>query len=217
MAEVLNWAQFDKEKLRDNIFKNSVALYQGLTFIDSQLGTEEEGIIDFLGVDKAGRPVIVDFDTQENDNLIIYSLSQVQWLVKIKSLIKRLYFNENVDFNQTPLILLIAPSFSDKAKSAIKQLSTIEIKFIEYRCLSVQGQDIVVFDEVFYNKKYSHKICLLDANNKEKEEILKRKPVEPEHMPHMREEKVIAAQGVALTAEEIAEFMSFDRSLSKPR
>ena len=155
MTVALHWGEIDKEKLRDIIFKNPEFVQQGLNVIDTQLGTEEEGIIEFLAVDKGGRLVLINFDTHENDNLLVSSLSQMQWLTKIENVLKRLYVKENVNFDQFPLLLIIAPFFSEKAKAAAKQITSHDIKFIEYKYMLVEGRDAVAFDEVFSNKSRS--------------------------------------------------------------
>src|SRR3972149_4900372 len=154
MTVALHWGEIDKEKLRDIIFKNPEFVQQGLSVIDTQLGTEEEGIIEFLAVDKDGRLVLINFDTRENDNLIVSSLSQAQWLTKLENVLKRLY--SNVNFDQFPVLLIIAPFFSEKVKAAAKQITSHDIKFIEYKYILVEGRDAVVFDEVFYNKSHNH-------------------------------------------------------------
>ena len=133
MTTIFRKIQIKKEKLKEIILKTPECLLPGLSFIDLKLGTEEEGFIDFLGVDKAGHLVIVNLATDDNEQILIAALSQMNWLEKNKGLIKKLFFSENVDFEQPPKILLVGPGFSGKLKSAAKQIMLREIKFVEFK------------------------------------------------------------------------------------
>ncbi len=212
MTSIFRNALIDKEKLREIILKNPEYLQPALSFIDLQLGSEEEGIIDFLGVDASGELVIVDFDTKVNNDLLISALSQMQWLKKNQSLLKRLFFSENIDFSQTPQVFLICPAFSEKSISAAKQLAWLDVKFIQFKYIVAEGQDAIVFEEVFCNKKHDRYLRPVRSKEADIEKILTFKPplVSPESLPRVEPS---VDEGISLTPEEIAEFMDFDKAL----
>ena len=120
MTSVFRRTNISKEKLREIITKNSQSLLDGLVFIDLRLDADECGVIDFIGVDIAGGLVIIDFDVECKNDLLITALSQAYWLKKNQGLIKRLFFSENIDYNKVPKILLIAESFSSKLIAALE-------------------------------------------------------------------------------------------------
>ena len=115
MTIIYEISQLDKKKLREIIIKNPGCLDPNLSFIDMDLGTDE-GIIDFLGIDKTGGLVIVNIDVKEKNEALISMLSQVHWLKKHKDLIKRLFLNENIDFTLPPQVYLVSSSFSEIQK-----------------------------------------------------------------------------------------------------
>jgi len=216
MTTIFYRAQIDKEKLREIILKNPGCLLHGLNFIDRQLGTEEEGIIDCFGVDKEGSPVIVNFDvTDNNDQILVDALSQMQWLKKNENFLKRLYFSENIDFNQSPQIVIVAASFSDKLKYAAKQLLWHDIRLIEYRYTVAADKDAIIFEEVFYNKRYAGARVSADSQKTKLKEALVSEPgvsFSPGQMDTAPE-----AEEIILTPEEMSEFLDFDCALDKEK
>lgn len=210
MTTVFHKTNISKEKLKDIIVKNPQSLMDGLTFIDFQLGTDEQSIIDFLGVDGTGRLVLVNFDIGSNDGMFLAVLSQMHWLKKNQALIKRLFFSENIDFSLDPQILLVSDSFSEKLKSAAKQIKPQDIKLVEFKYITAQGKDAIIFEEIFDSKN-----PLPGETSIAKEEISQEDPEQPcakqVKMPMLILEKVFLSQ------EETAEFMEFDKTLAEKK
>ncbi len=221
MTTIFHNAQIDKEKLRDIILKNPQTLLSGLSFIDLQMSTEDDGIIDFLGVDPHGRLVIVNFDINANDNMLINVLSQIQWLKKNQGLIKRLFFSESISFENPFQIVLVGPAFSNKLQAAVKQLSGKDIKLLNYKYIVSKSDDAIMFDEVFSNLKsnaiqtskpeidgkQSDKIEYAVLNKKE---VIVEKSDSISKIETIEEEQSPLYDVITLTPEEIAEFMDFD-------
>ncbi len=212
MTKVFRRAKIDKEKLRQVILKNPRCLLPGLGFIDFQLGTQEEGVIDFLGVDKAGRLVIVDFDTEADDGILIGALSQAQWLKRNEALIKRLFFSENVDFKYPARIILVCPSFSEKLKQAVKQIVCKELHLVEFKYLVDAQEEAMIFDEVFCNNNSYARLDLDEADEQlapeEAKVTLKESAPEKLNM----KEPISLFEEITLTPEEITEFINFDKN-----
>ncbi|MBU4305411.1 MAG: hypothetical protein KJ893_07325 [Candidatus Omnitrophica bacterium] len=216
MTTIYYRAQIDKEKLREIILKNPGCLLHGLNFIDQQLGTEEEGVIDCFGVDKTGGPVIVNFGvTDNNDQILVDALSQMQWLKKNENFLKRLYLSENVDFNQSPQIVIVAASFSDKLKYAAKQLLWHDIRLIEYRYTVAADKDAIIFEEVFYNKRAAGVRVNAASPKPELKEVLAPEP--GASFSPVQADTASEAEEITLTPEEMAEFLDFDRALDKEK
>lgn len=213
MTTVFYRAQIDREKLREIILKNPGYLQQGLSFIDHQLGTQEQGIMDFLGVDKSGRLVVVNFEIEKNDLVLVAALSQIQWLKRNESLIKRLFFSENVDFNKRARILIIGPEFSEKLVSSVKQISGREIKLVEFKYIVADGKDAIIFEEIFSNQESSSRFDsdLLQKKAGIKEFISSGFSLDSEEI----EKPLPELEEISLTPEEKAEFMDFDKELGK--
>jgi len=220
MTTIFHNALISKEKLREIILKNPQTLLSGLSFIDLQMSVDEGGIIDFLGVDTAGCLVIVNFDIISDDHMLIDVLSQMQWLKKNQGLIKRLFFSENICFEKTPQIVLLAPAFSNKLEDAVKQLTAKDLKLLNYKYIVSESDDAIIFDEVFSNLKLNSEQALKSKNEdkqldkieyavlSEKDEIEENS--DSEKIEAIEEEKSPLYDVITLTPEEIAEFMDFD-------
>lgn len=214
MTRVFQKTNIESEKLRDIILKNPEYLQSNLSFIDSQLGIQDEGIIDFLATDTDGKMVIVNFDVKENNNLLICALSQMQWVSKNKNLLKRLFFSENLDFSRQPKIILIAPSFSKELEQAARELFSLDLKFIKYQYMITKGEEAILFEDVFDNR-YGQGISQPRVPQTKAKEFLNfPSPVVPQAVAAT---VVPEPEEISLTPEEIAEFMDFDMFLKKEK
>lgn len=214
MTTIFEKSQIDRGKLREIIIKNPGCLDKGLSFIDKDLGTED-GIIDFLGVDKSGGLVVVNIDIEKSNEALISVLSQIQWLKKSRNLIKRLYPKKKIDFSLRPKIYLVSSSFSEKLKSASKQILMEDIKLIRFKYLSNKDQKAIFFEEIFCNlvsAEHSHPIKKEESKAEELGTFKPARVVEDElnvNSSEIRQDKI--------TPEEVAEFMDFDRTSLKER
>jgi hypothetical protein len=219
MTTIFRKSVIDKEKLRQIILKNPQSLMKGLSFIDLQLSTDECGLIDFLGVDTNGRMVLIGFDTGLNDNRIMELLSQMQWLKKNEGLIKRLFFSESVDFEQSVHMVLVAPEFSGKTLMASRQLDCKNIKLIQYNYIVTSADDAIIFDEVFSNFAAENAVkevpVMIKHQVVEKEQhadFLDNSIVKQQKQEGAKQKAAVEYEMATLTPEEIAEFMSFEIS-----
>ncbi len=223
MTTVFHRTSISEEKLKDIITKNPRSLMDGLTFIDFQLATDEQGTIDFLGVDGTGRLVVVNFDVDSSDLMFITALSQTHWLKKNHGLIKRLFFSENIDFSLEPRILLISSGFSGKLKSAAKQTKLQNIKLVEFKYITAQGKDAIIFEEVFAGKNAlsaetlpaEEEKILVQEKNIPEEEMPQESPARPDE-EQARIPRLIL-EDVSLCPEEIAEFMEFEKATEEKK
>ncbi len=223
MTTVFHRTNISKEKLKDIITKNPQSLMDNLTFIDLQLATDEHGTIDFLGVDGTGRLVLINFDVDSSDAMFITALSQMHWLKKNHGLIKRLFFSENIDFSLEPQMLLVSAGFSGKLKSAVKQTKLQDIKLVEFKYITAQAEDAIIFEEVFTSKNGSsaetlpveeEKISVQEENIPD-DEMSQENPAHPDKDPVQIPRLIL--EDVSLSQEEIAEFMEFEKTLEEKK
>ncbi len=223
MTTVFHRTNISKEKLKEIIAKNPHSLMDGLSFIDFQLATDEQGVIDFLGVDGTGRLVLVNFDTDANDAMFITALSQIYWLKKNHGLIKRLFFSENIDFSLEPQMLLVAGGFSGKLKYALKQTKLQDIKLVEFKYITAQGKDAIIFEEVFAGRNdllaetspaEEEKMPLRQENSPE-EEMSQESLAQPDEGQVLKTRTIL--EEVPLSQEEIAEFLDFEKTLQEKK
>ena len=210
MTILFRRAHIEKEKLREIIFKNPESLEPGLRFIDCRLGTAEEGVIDFLGVDKSGRLAIVNCEVAKDDAMMLTALSQMHWLKKNESLVKRLFFSENIDITQTPQIILINESFSEKVMSAVPQLISYDVRLVEFKYIIAGSNDAIMFEDVLHTKNLTNIAASFHRESPQnKPEICA--PAPAASAEESGEKTELSFDDIVLTPEEIAEFMKFDR------
>ncbi|MFH1459840.1 MAG: hypothetical protein ABIG64_05645 [Candidatus Omnitrophota bacterium] len=236
MERVFQKQKIPRKKLKEIILKNPEALSPGLSFIDLELGTQENGFMDFLGIDDTGRLVVVNFDIESaNEGILEGTLSQLQWLKDNETLIKRLFFNENIDFNRAAEIILVCDCFSKKIQSAAKQLELNDIKLIEVKYVVNQDIEGVIFEKIFDNKQQGqlsavtlHKTIEIEQDETlsspgeipaEKKITKKFKPaiVSPvlqkrTSSENIQKKEALSLDDINLTPEEIAEFMDFNKT-----
>lgn len=223
MTTVFHKASISREKLSEIIKKNPASLMDGLFFIDEHMEAGEQGVIDYLGVDAAGRLVLVNLCTSSDEGMFIAALSQMYWLKKNNGLIKRLFFSENIDFSQQAQILLVASGFPNKLINAVKQVTSQNIKLVEFKYIIAQDSDAIMFEEIFTSK--SSFVPMSSPAVQEKlvvpqESTVKRKMLEESSFPQ-QEQPVktprLILEDVSLSQEEIAEFMEFEKTLEEKK
>ncbi len=214
MTTIFKTSQIDRGKLREIIINNPGCLDPALSFIDKDISTDE-GIIDFLGVDKTGGLVIVNIDIEKSDEALISVLSQIQWLKKSESLIKRLYSDEKIDFSLPTKIYLVSSCFSEKIKSAVKQILMENIKLIRFKYLSNKDQKAIFFEEIFCNLVTGEPGRPVKEEKSKAADFLTFNPTNVAE-GELNVDSSQAGQG-KITPEEIAEFMDFDKTLLKER
>jgi hypothetical protein len=214
MITIFRKSQIDRERLREVILKNPDCLDPNLNFIDVDLNTKE-GTIDLLGIDSTGQLVIVYVDIEERNEVLTSVLSQIHWLKKYESLLKRLFSGKNIDFTQSPQVYLVSSYFSEKLKAAVKQIVIQKIKLIQFNYLNHKDQDAIFFEEVFCTQEYGEKIRPTSDVKSEDEELLTFEST----VISENKKDVLSPGGeeITLTPEEIAEFKDFDKTKEKEK
>lgn len=219
MTVALRRTRIKKEKLREIISENPDAIHHGLRFIDQELSTGECGVIDLLGVDAAGRLMILSIATEENIEMLVSVLSQLQWMKTHEGIMNRLLTGKNVDCNHCPGVLLVAPAFSEKLKEAAKQVRGVDMKLIVFEYFIADDSDAAcdaaAFEQIFHSVHSGHdrsstgKKCMENGNDF---------PVKSSSDLKYQSRNVLPSyNNVILTAEEIGEFIDFNKDVTRKK
>ena len=213
MTTIFYKSQISCDKLKEIIVKNPQTLRTSLSLIDRNLGGDEAGAIDFLGVDKTGRVAIVDVDVRGNDDLLLTALGQVRWIRKNAGLLKRLFFSDGIDFSQPIDIILVCPEFSPKIQAAVEQFPEYDIRLIKFEYITTGTDDAIYFDEICRSQQGA--VIPSAAEEESKNTVIAEEPVAAQasrSSVHIPEDDTFPLREVTLSPEEIAEFMDFDRN-----
>jgi RecB family endonuclease NucS len=126
--------KFDSESEFESILtENPNLIEEGLKIVDTQVITNR-GRLDILGLDSGKVLVIIELKIVESDEMLWQALDYYDWVFRNIDSIKRMYPNNEIDYNQPPRLMLIAPSFSDAIKRRAIYLDP-SVELLEYKYL----------------------------------------------------------------------------------
>ena len=117
--ELQDQGPFPYERGLQEFFEKHLRTLTGVEFLDSEYSTGQRHSrrIDTLGIDGAGRPVVVEYKRHQDENVINQGLDYLAWLedhqAEFRELVREKLGDErvrNIDF-RTPRLLCIAGDF----------------------------------------------------------------------------------------------------------
>lgn len=118
-------------ELESIIIKNLDSIEEGLELISHQVGTGT-GRIDILCNDADNRLTVIELKVRETDRILLQALTYYDWVNENLLSVKQMYPKANkIDASKSPRLILIAPSFSEDLKRAVKYFEP-QIDLFEY-------------------------------------------------------------------------------------
>jgi hypothetical protein len=121
---------------------------EGLRVIDTALPCNPYGHIDLLALDGSNQLVIIDFETADNDGLLMRGMSHFDWLIHNLFNIRRMYALETINVLAEPKLVLLAPQFSGVFRSVARHVASPRIECIQYRVAETLGSVGIMFERV---------------------------------------------------------------------
>jgi hypothetical protein len=135
------------EKELEAMLKDNLHLIEeGLQFIDNQI-VAGRGPLDILAVDNGGSLVVMELKVVESDDMLVQALDYYDWTLKHIDSVKRMYSRSNVDYEQSPRLILVAPSFTQTLLWRAVYL-TISPELFTFKCLELEGKRGLLLEEV---------------------------------------------------------------------
>ncbi len=128
--------------------RNASVLEAGMRAIDTDLACEIGGPIGLLAIDSSNRLVIIDFEAELNDSMLMSAISHFDWLVRNIALLKRMYGGHAIDFASRPRVFLVAPRFSEVLRRAAGRIVYPQITCFRYQSGSTPEGVGVLFERV---------------------------------------------------------------------
>lgn len=126
----------------------SGALEDGLRVFDNSLPCDPFGEIDLLAVDRSNRLAVIDLAVAADDGLLLRGLSHLDWTTRNAANLKRMNPGLVADFTHRPRLLLVAPQFSPRLKSAIHQAGGLEVACFRYHGVDISDRIGIFFERV---------------------------------------------------------------------
>lgn len=138
--ELQDQGPFPYERGLQEFFEKHLRTLTGVEFLDSEYSTGQRHSrrIDTLGIDEAGRPVVVEYKRHQDQNVINQGLDYLAWLEDHQAEFRELVREKlgdgrvgNIDF-RTPRLLCIAGDFLRQDRIAARD-SRRRIELLRYR------------------------------------------------------------------------------------
>ena len=132
---------FRYEQELQDLLEEHLHDFLGVHFLASEFSTDS-GYIDTLGIDDAGRPVIIEYKRSMNQAVVVQGLDYLDWLMNRRADF-RLLVMENLGSDHaqhidwSPRLLIIAGDFQDRQLRAVRRIQDIEL--LRYRRYGEQG------------------------------------------------------------------------------
>ena len=149
---------FPREAPLHDLIERHLLEYLGVCFLKhevvigaSELGSDEEGRIDTLGIDSAGCPVIVEYKRGSDRNVVQQILDYREWLLKNKPMFRELVRESDQDcakkVSWQPRLIVIAGEVTQRnVREARRDKENSSIELIHYRRF---GNDHLMLEWVY--------------------------------------------------------------------
>lgn len=129
----------DRVELETYIKENLPIIHSDIVIIGEKIGHKKLGVIDLLGVNRKGQLVIIKFEKNSSNTIILQALALVKWINDNIDLIKKIPSKEKINEFTPPKIIIISPKLSFLDKNCIPPLFNYEIELYEYK--GIQSKD----------------------------------------------------------------------------
>jgi hypothetical protein len=135
-----------REQLAAALKSMDGALESGLRVIDFEIPCAPCGEIDLLAVDRTNQLVIIDFELNAGDEILIRGLGHFDWMVANLPNVRRMFRGQAINFSLEPRLFLVAPRFSSRLRYAARQIQRPRIDWIRYTGVEVSGQPGILLE-----------------------------------------------------------------------
>jgi hypothetical protein len=131
MPSKIERVDVSEKELEDLLVENPDAIEKGMKILGRQIQTDS-GPLDILAVDEDGVLTLIELKNEVDDGQLDQGLRYYDWARTNIQWISR-YFKE-VDAEQEPRLILIAPAFSENLRRIVKYVN-VNLDLIEYHAI----------------------------------------------------------------------------------
>ncbi len=142
----------ERDELEPILVANPDTIEQGLQIIAHQHPTDS-GPLDILAVDSDGTLVVIELKNEASDGHLDQGLRYYDWCRQNISWIAKAYIGKiTLNPDNTPRLMLIAPSFTDTVRRIAKYID-IELHLVEYHAFENENSERgIICTEIDYGQ-----------------------------------------------------------------
>jgi hypothetical protein len=130
----------DKQELEKIVTEEINAIESGLTVIYNNIKIDPKTNLDILCYDANGRLVVLQLNTEEDDNMFFVGLRCLNYVDTVKPMLKAAHREAKIDETSTPRLILLAPSFSSNLRNVVENTNVIEVDLYEWDYLQLSDK-----------------------------------------------------------------------------
>ena len=127
----------NKQELEEMITKDMSMIEKNLTVICNNVPINDKTTLDVLSHDSNGQLVLLQLGITEDDNMLLQGIQSLDYVNKFKSFLKVTYSKHNIDDQEKPRLILVAPSFSETMLHTVAHIQGIRIDLYEWEYLKI--------------------------------------------------------------------------------
>lgn len=172
-----------KEEIKDLIAKNGKLLDKHLELIGGSLETRGETMWDLVGIDKDRRLVLIDVELRYTDKMLHQIVSRLDWAWEHIDNITKMHSSYEINCDQIPRAIIIAPSYLSSFKKNITYLTyRMKINLFTYTYLESDAGKGIFLEPIETRVKYEQVI---------KSDSRDVKPIEAPRNPKVTTEEIM--------------------------
>lgn len=158
MASILKRVEtHSQEEIKNLISENYKVLDKNLELIGGSLGTRGEKLWDLIGIDKNKRLVLIDVELRYTDKMLYHIVNRLDWAWENIDNIIKMHPSYEINGDQIPRAIIIAPSYSPFFRKSITYLTyRIKINLFTYTYLESDVGKGVFLEPVEIRGHYEH-------------------------------------------------------------
>lgn len=126
---------------------------KGLTVICSNVPINDKTTLDVLCHDENGQLVVMQIAVDEDDDILLQGLQSLNHINNFKSMLKVTYAKHKIDDKAMPRLILVAPSFSETVRNAVKNMQGMQIDLYEWEYLKIGDRKGLRIQPIFASPK----------------------------------------------------------------
>ncbi len=179
-----------KPELEKIILEELGHIEKGLTVICNNVPINDKTTLDVLCHDENGQLVVMQIAVDEDDDILLQGLQSLNHINNFKSMLKVTYAKHKIDDKAMPRLILVAPSFSETVRNAVKNMQGMQIDLYEWEYLKIGDRKGLRIQPIFAPPKKWVKKPEPEKKTepKEKPKVPKtvEKPEKPEKKPEVK-------------------------------
>jgi len=126
---------------------------KGLTVICSNVPINDKTTLDILCHDEKGQLVVMQIAVDEDDDILLHGLQSLNHINNFKSMLKMTYSKHKINDKEMPRLILVAPSFSETVRNAVKNMQGMQIDLYEWEYLKIGDRKGLRIQPIFASPK----------------------------------------------------------------